>query len=110
MAIESGKSLGTVAILAADTVLINTVGLDRQVISSGIIHNTTAGVITVNFYDSPDLTSASGSLIASISVGANTQKNITDLIGQSFPVNQNLIAVGTAAGTNSRITVTQYAN
>lgn len=111
MAVTASKSLGLVNLLASDNVLIQAlVGIDRQVIGSFVVHNTTVGVLQLDLYVSPDLTSASGDIIySSATIPANSQTNISELIGQSFPSGLNLIAVPSAIGINSLITVNQYA-
>lgn len=100
---------GVTDIAAADTTISNPTD-NRIAITAFSIHNTTAVSVTVDIYESPDLTSASGKRVAQYAVGANASVDVAEVIGQGYVVGENIIAVGSAVGTNARYTFTDYTN
>lgn len=109
MTIRGNLQLGTVDIGTTDTVLIQTLApLTRQAITAFTLHETAAAAVSVSFYSSPDLTSASGDRIAVIALAADETLIVSELIDQSFPVGFNLIAVADVVGSNCTITVAEY--
>jgi len=104
------QSLGPpIDIIAGDTTVLNPL-VNRVAVTSFSIHNTTAGAVVVDVYESPDSTSAAGERIAQYSVGANSSIDVIECIGQGYIVGQNLIAVGAGVGTNARLSQTDYTN
>jgi hypothetical protein len=103
--VNIGQSL--IDITTSDTVIINPVGpVIREGIQGASIHNTTGAPIDVELYESPNLTSASGSLVAEYPVSANSSQDVGEIIGQGYEVGQNIIAVAASAGLNIKITKT----
>lgn len=108
MAIKGNVGSGVINILTTDTVIRQQQsGIDRYHVSALNAYNTTAASLTVTFYISPNLTSASGDEVASDIIGANSDIDINSIIGQGF-ANLNIIAVASAVGANAEITSTEY--
>ena len=109
MTIKANVSLPVTAIGTTDTVLIETTTQGERVAVSALsLNNTTAGTVNVSLYISPDLTSASGTLVDTIALGANDDDQPLTLIGQGLTSTQNLIAVADVAGSNAKPTITTY--
>lgn len=108
MAIKAKNTTGVKSILAADTT-IYTVQVDERVGVEAInIHNTTAADITVNFFISPDLTSASGDRVGSVILSANDEEDVNSIVGQGYIDGDNIIAVADAVGVNCAMTYTLF--
>ena len=105
MTIKAALPIGPVELLASDTTIINISSIPaytRYRVEAFNIHNTTGAPITVTFYYSPDTTSASGSEIAVITLGALENDDVNAIIGQGRE--DNIIAVATAVGVNATMT------
>jgi len=91
-----------------DTTVLNPVAPSiREGIQGASLHNTTGATIDVDFYESPDLTIASGILIAEYpTLAANGSIDVGEIIGQGYEVGQNIIVFASAIGTNIKITKT----
>ena len=108
MAITANVGIGVISLAAADNTVLEQAGsIVRQGIQNSVVYNSTGAPIQLDFYESPDLTSASGVLFSSNSIAANTSQSISELIGQGFEVGQNLIAVAGAVGMELKVTVTR---
>jgi len=108
MAITANIGIPVINLAAGDNTVLNpTAPTVRDGTQTVTIYNTTGGAIDVSFYESPDLTSASGDLFSTNSVPANGSLQIAEVEGQGFEVGQNLIAVPTGAGCNLKLTVTR---
>jgi hypothetical protein len=109
MTIKSNVGLGNIDILAADTsIIVPASPVERLVVVSLIVHNDAGATRTVEFYLSPDLTTASGDRIAYYSIADNESRHITEVIGQGLEVGENIIAIASATGLNAWPTVTNY--
>jgi hypothetical protein len=108
MAIAGNKNRALISILAGDTTILNTTGFDRLAVKALTVYNNTGGSRTITFYESPNLTSASGTIIAVYTISANSGTVIKEIERHSFGANQNIIAVGSATGVTAKITVTEY--
>lgn len=93
---------------AADQVILQPLApVLREAIQNAIAYNTTGGALTLDFYESPDATSASGVLFSKTSIPANSSVLISDIVSQGFDVGQNLIAVASGAGLEFKVTITR---
>lgn len=116
MAIRSFISPAPIALAAAatDTTLLAAVTGSRFGITGMSIFNTTAStVLAVDFYDSSNTTSASGTKIASYILDGNTSVDVVELIGQGVAATRNIIGRVTTGGAtlgqlNCKISYTQY--
>ena len=95
MAVFSNQSVAPIdlAASATDTVLIAAVATtSRLAINAFSLFNTTASTtITVDLYQSPDATSASGKKIATYTFDGSTSVQVIELIGQGLSAGQNII-------------------
>ncbi len=108
MAITANIGIPVINLVGGDNTVLNpTAPTVRDGTQTVTIYNTTGADILVEFYESPDLTSASGSLFSSNNVAAASSLQITEVEGQGFEVGQNLIAVAGAVGCNLKLTVTR---
>ncbi len=82
---------GVIDVDPGDTTISNPL-VNRIAITAFSVHNTTAGSITIDVYESPDTTSAAGKRIAQYAVGANASVDVVEVIGQGYTVGQNIIA------------------
>lgn len=116
MAIKSGISPDVIDLAAAasDTTLLAEALNTRFAVTSLSIFNTTASTqLAVDFYESPDGTSAAGKKFASYILEGNTSIDVVEVIGQGFAQGQNLIGRQTTGGAtagqlNAKITYTSY--
>ena len=109
MAVKGRVGLPIIDVLAADTTVLQPASPNTRVaVSAFSLYNDTAGNVTVDIYESPDLTSASGEKVAQYVVAANSSEDVIECIGQGYAINQNLIAVGDLVGVNAKVTVTEY--
>lgn len=103
-------NLGSPAIVVgvADTVIYQpTLPVERVAVSALNVFNTGATNV-IQFFVSPDLTSAAGTLIAEVKVGTNKTVDVSAIIGQGYEVGENIIAQASIAGSSASITVTEY--
>ena len=108
MAITANIGIPVISLAASDNTALNPSGSTvREGTQTVTLANTTGGAIDVDFYESPDLTSASGDLISTYNVGANASVEAVEVEGTGFEVGQNLIVVASAIGCNLKITVTR---
>ena len=109
MAIFSNVTYAPQTIGTVDTVVI--LPLDpttREAISKLWISNTGINRITVDFYVSPDNTSASGVLAQSLSLGPVEGQPVDALVGYAVPQNWRIVARADQAGVEAFISTTQY--
>lgn len=109
MAIKSNVGIPVDDIGTTDTTIYEPAAPnDRVAFTALSVYNTSGATRTVTFYESPDLTSASGTEIASYDIAADDSADIIEIIGQGYEVGENIIAVADAAGCNFRGTITEY--
>lgn len=106
MPIKSGVGTGVISVLAADTTILDTT--DRVLITASSCHNTNAAGVTVTFYISPNLTSASGKVVDKVVLATNETKDVSGIIAEGYVAAENIIAVGTLTGVNCTTTFVQY--
>ncbi len=108
MAITANIGIPIISLIAGDNTVLNPAApVVRDGIQTATIYNTTGANITVDFYESPDLTSASGDLFSTNGIAANSSIQVSEIEGQGFEAGQNLIAVASAIGCNLKVTVTE---
>lgn len=108
MAIKSNVSLGAQDVGTGDTTLILPESGKRVAITAAGVKNTTAGTIIIDYYSSPDATSASGTKIGESKLSANGEDQPLNIIGRGFSDAEYLIGVADVAGANISITATEY--
>jgi hypothetical protein len=109
MAVQRNLGTNPIAVAAVDTTLLTAAGTNnRHVTGSLLAYNSTGAGITVSVYDSPDLTSASGTLISTEIVPANGSMVFTDLVSVGFADDRNIIAVASGAGVDAKLTYTLF--
>jgi hypothetical protein len=109
MAIKSNVGIPLVAIAVTDTTVLNPVApVERIAVTACVLHNTNAASRTVTLWESPNLTSASGTEIAVYSIGPDQSVDVEEIIGQGYAVGRNIIAQASGVGVNVVSTVTQY--
>ena len=106
MTIKTGVGTGVIEVLAADTTILAVT--DRVDISACNCQNTTAATVSITFYISPDLTSAAGKEVATLSLAASESQDVGEIIGEGYKALENIIAVGSVAGINCTTTFIQY--
>lgn len=106
--ITANIGLDALGLALGDNTIINLTGSSlREGVQQAIAYNDTGAPITLSFYESPDLTSASGLLVWSQDIPANDDAIISGIVGQGFEQGQNLIASVSAVGLNLKLTVTR---
>lgn len=109
MAIKSNVGIPLVAIAVTDTTVLNPVApVERIAVTASVLHNTDAASRTVTIWESPNLTSASGTEIAVYDIGPDESADIEEIIGQGYAVGRNIIAQASGTGVVAVSTVTQY--
>jgi len=109
MAIKSNVGVPLVAIAVADTTVLNPVApVERIAVTACVLHNTNASSRTITLWESPNLTSASGTEIAVYEIGPDESADVEEIIGQGYLVGRNIIAQASGVGVNVVSTVTQY--
>lgn len=109
MSIKSNVGVPLVSIGVADTTLLNPVApVERIAVTASSLHNTNAASRTVTIWESPNLTSASGTEIAVYDIGPDESADIEEIIGQGYAVGRNIIAQASGTGVIAVSTVTQY--
>ena len=109
MAIKSNVGRPLVSIGVGDTTVLNpTAPLDRIAVTACSLHNTDAAARTVTLWESPNLTSASGTEIAVYDIGPDESVDVGEIIGQGYAVGRNIIAQGSGTGVVAVSTVTEY--
>jgi len=106
MAIKGNVGSGPIDVLTSDTVIYSPGGIDRYHVTALNIHNTSAST-AIEFFISPNATSASGDRVDFTSIGENLELDINAIVGQGY-ANLYIIAKAAAAGVKASITVTQY--
>ncbi len=104
--IYTGKTTGVVNIGTVDTPLLTVEADERVVITRAVFFDITG--TTVDLYESPDLTSASGNQIDQLILTANTSDQSDNLIGTGFLTGQSIIAKGVAATAYAILTYSLY--
>lgn len=109
MAVQRNIGTDPIAVLAADTTILAAAGANNRVVAGSLLaYNSTGAGVTVSIYDSPDLTSAGGTLISEEIVPANGSLVFTDLVSVGFDGDRNIIAVGGAVGVDAKLTYTLF--
>jgi hypothetical protein len=116
MAVKGNLSQGLVSLAAAttDTTLVQpSIAVNRLAVTAAILSNTESANREVELYESPNLTSASGTLVATYVLAAEETALIEEIIGQAYESGQNIIAVQTTGGASAgdvvaRVTYTTY--
>lgn len=106
MTIKTKLTTGTIAILAADTVVYTVQASERIAISAATSDSTAA--TTVEYFSSPDDTSASGDRLAKETFTVDANQDISALISLGFPAGTRIIAKGAATGVNVTLAYTLY--
>ena len=107
MAIISNVGAGVIPILTTDTVVYDLFApVERYCVTQCNAHNTTVAGITLEIYISPNLTSASGSVIYEKAISAGDSVDIDAILG--LGTNQNVIAKASAVGINLTMTKIDY--
>jgi len=108
MAIKGNVGSGVIPILTTDTVVrVQQSGIDRYHVSSLNVFNDSGVSVTVSFYISPDLTSASGDKVSEEVIGSKSEIDINAIIGQGYS-NLNIVAVASLVGLVTSVTSTEY--
>ena len=110
MSIFANQSEGAIEVGITDTPILEP-DLSRYGVTAAILMNRAAAARTVEIYESPNLTSASGELIASLVLDALEAIPVEEIVGQSYFEGQNLIALavnGSGGDVICRITFTSY--
>lgn len=105
MTIKVSLPVGPISVLAGDTTIFDISSVpayDRYRVEAANIHNTTAAPVSVTIYYSPDTTSASGTEVCVMSIGAGQNEDVNAIIGQGR--DDNIIAVGSATGLRFTMT------
>lgn len=94
-------------LIATDNVLYElATGIDRYHVGAcNINNNSTTLTVEIAIFISPDLTSASGKQVDSLTLGPEDELDINAIIGQGYTENVIVTVDNPAVGT---ITVTQY--
>lgn len=116
MAVKGNNSDGLIELAAAssDTTLLQpSASFNRWAVTAAVLSNTQAANRIVELYESPNTTSAAGTLIASYTLAAGETVLVEEIIGQSYESAQNIIGKQTTGGAAladvvSRITYTTY--
>lgn len=108
MTIRGNIGSSPIDILATDTTILDPISgsVERVSVSGFSLHSTAVGTVTVTIYESPDLTSASGTAVAYYSLSQNESVDVNECIGQGYT--QNIIAVASGVGVNAKISYTTY--
>ena len=108
MSIRGNVGFPAIPLSTGDTVLYEvSLPIERIAVSALSVFND--GITTnVNIYSSPNLTSASGTKIGSVTVGTDKAVDLVSVIGQGFKVGENLIATAGTSDVNASITVVEY--
>ena len=110
MAIQANLSSGVQDVGISDTAILNPTSV-RFAVTAAVLTNTADAARTVEIYESPDQTSASGELVATLVLDALEALPIEEVIGQSYNVGENLVAVasnGSGGDVKARLTYTHY--
>ncbi|MCK4820145.1 hypothetical protein KA005_30550 [bacterium] len=106
MSIKVKNSIGVIPVLVADNLLLTVVG--KVGIEALNCHNTGTTDVTLTFYISPDLTSASGKKVSKIILPGGEDQDINAIIGQGYSVGDNIIIVADAVNVNCSMSYTQF--
>jgi hypothetical protein len=108
MAIRSDIDFGLIPVGTSDTAVIQLpFGVERIGVTAASVHNTAGANRVLTLWESQNLTSASGTVVAVYTVPANSSVDIQEVLGQGYE-NTNIIAQGSSAGLNFRSTGTTY--
>lgn len=109
MSIKGNIGQGVVDLDTTDIVVLNF--SSRVAVTSLSIYNGAGAARVVDFYESPNLTSASGKKIATHSLDSAASADVDEIIGQGYSSSQNIIAVvdtGSLGDINAKLTYIQY--
>lgn len=106
MAIKTKLTTGTIDILASDTVLF-TVDSGTRIAISAMTSDSTAAT-SVEYFVSPDNTSASGDRLSKLTFAVDDTLDISALISLGFSAGDRIIAKGVGTGVNATIAYTLY--
>lgn len=109
MAIKSNVGIGVTDIGTTDTTLYEPADpIDRVAFTACSLYNDSGASRTVSIYESPNLTSASGELIATYILADDASEDVIEIIGQGYAQGENLIIKADATGCTFRATITEY--
>jgi hypothetical protein len=98
MGIKSGLSVGPIEVAASSTdTPIHAPGAFRTAVTASVITNNAAINVTVQIYESPNATSASGELLETITLAPSEEQDVISIVGQGFQASQQIIARVTTA-------------
>jgi len=106
MTIKSKNTSGVVAVLASDTVIHTVTG--KIGVEAFNVFNTAASDVLLNFYISPDDTSANGDLVDSFAVAPGEEIDVNSIVGQGYLDGTRIIMVADIVGVNASFTYTQF--
>lgn len=110
MAVKANQSDGVIDVALSDTTILQPTGV-RYAVTAAFLTNTASAARNIIVYESPDLTSASGKPVAYITLDSQEALPIEEVIGQSYRIGTNLIAVaqnGSSGDVKARLTYTAY--
>lgn len=110
MSVKANQSDGVIDVALSDTTILQPTGV-RFAVTAAFLTNTASAARSIIVYESPDLTSASGREVAFITLDAEEGLPIEEVIGQSYRIGSNLIAVaqdGSSGDVKARLTFTSY--
>lgn len=116
MAVRSGIGINVqdLAASASDAVILPDLGAGNRAMVTGLsIYNTTGGNAVVEIYESPDNTSAAGTLVATLTIATASSEQPVECIGQGYAAGRRLVAVVTTGGLSAgdltaKVTYTLY--
>lgn len=107
MSIKIKDTTGVIPILTTDTVILEVsgrVGIESMyVFNAQLTHQ-----ISVGFYISPDLTTASSKWVEAYTIQPGEGIDINGLIGQAYEENNNILALADYTGLNCTTAYTQF--
>lgn len=106
MPIKGGIGTGVITVPATtDTVIFQPQAGERIVITACSVSST--ATVNLTIYESPDLTTASGTAIETIALTTGARQNIASVISQGYEAT-NIVVNADAAGCTTRGTYTVY--
>lgn len=109
MSIKGNIGQPALDLATADTAVLNFT--DRVAATALSLFNKSAGSRVVTFFESPNLTSASGKQIAVYTLATMTSVDVTEVIGQGYTAAQNIVTTvdtGSTGDVNAKLTYIQY--
>lgn len=106
MGIFTGRTVGTIDLggASADIPIIDTT--DAIGVNAFNIKNNSAAGRVIDIYSSPNLISASGTKVATLTLAAGKSGDVGEVIGQNYT--DNIIAVADGTDCDATMSYTQY--